>query len=61
MMTEQKIREFVDEATHITGDWVSVVERITQRWLKDQKEAATGAVAGARQALRDSWSGGVGG
>jgi ribonuclease HI len=57
MMTENEIRQFVNEATSITGDSVTVTEQITARWLQD-REAATDE---ARDALyddaRDSWNG----
>lgn len=38
-MTEEEIRTFVDQATEITGDSVSVTEAITRRWLADQEDA----------------------
>lgn len=43
-LTEDQIRAFVDEATSTLGDRVTVTERITERWLKDQ-DAITAHVA----------------
>lgn len=58
MMTENQIREFVEEATAVTGDAVTVTERITARWLKDRQEAADEARDAIYDDQRDSWNGG---
>ena len=50
MMTENEVRDFIDEATLITGDRVSVTERIVQRWLADREDARESA---ARQVFDD--------
>lgn len=39
MMTAQEIRAFIEQATEITGDRVTVTEVIVARWLADQKDA----------------------
>lgn len=58
MMTEEEVRRFVDEATTITGDQVSVVDRIVERWLRDREEAADEARDAIFEDERDSWNGG---
>lgn len=58
MMSEAEIRSFVDEATSITGDRVTVTERITARWLQDREDAANEARDAIHEDARDSWNGG---
>lgn len=60
MMSEAEIREFVDEATAVSGDRVTVTERITQRWLTDRQAAADDARDAIYDDQRDSWNGGEG-
>lgn len=55
MMTEDEIRQFVDEATSITGDQVSVTERITARWLTDREAAAEEARDAIYDDHQDGW------
>jgi hypothetical protein len=57
MMTEAEIRGFVDEATSITGDHVSVTERITARWLQDREEATREAAGDVYDEYRDGFYG----
>lgn len=54
-MSEDEIREFLAEAISITGDQVSVVERIAARWLKDREEYADDAREDIYMEGRDSW------
>lgn len=54
-MSEDEIREFLDEAVSVTGDRVSVVERIAARWLKDREEYADDAREDVYQESRDGW------
>jgi hypothetical protein len=58
MMSEDEIRGFVDEATSITGDRVTVTERILARWLKDRESAAEDAAEDARNAIYDDFQDG---
>jgi len=55
MMTEDEIRQFVDEATSTTGDRVTVTERITARWLADQEAAGEEARDSVYDGYQDGW------
>jgi hypothetical protein len=57
MMTEDEIRQFVDDACGITGDPVSanVIERITARWLQDQEAAGEEARDAVYDDFQDGW------
>jgi hypothetical protein len=57
VMTEDQIREFVDDATSTPGDRATATEMITARWLRDQAAAAEEARDAIYEEARDSWDG----